>query len=37
VLKQGLPVYRVLYLRNEAPLPALDALEAALEAADNPG
>lgn len=37
VLKQGLPVYRVLYLRNEAPLPALDGLEAALEAADNPG
>jgi len=37
VLKQGLPVYRVLYLRNEAPLPALDALEATLEAADNPG
>jgi len=37
VLMQGLPVYRVLYLRNEAPLPALDALEATLEAADNPG
>ncbi|MBM5824402.1 MAG: tRNA (guanosine(46)-N7)-methyltransferase TrmB [Cyanobacteria bacterium M_surface_10_m2_119] len=37
VLQQGLPVYRVLYLRNEAPLPALDALEATLEAADNPG
>lgn len=35
VLDQGLPVYRVLYERNEAPLPSLEALEQALEAADN--
>jgi len=37
VLSQGLPVYRVLYERNEAPPPALQALDAWLEAADNPG
>ena len=37
VLKQGLPVYRVLYQRNESPLPALENLEATLEATDNPG
>jgi tRNA (guanine-N7-)-methyltransferase len=36
VLEQQLPVYRVLYQRNEAPLPALAALEQWLEAADNP-
>jgi tRNA (guanine-N7-)-methyltransferase len=37
VLKQGLPVYRVLYQRNEWPLPTLENLEAAHEATDNPG
>ena len=36
VLEQQLPVYRVLYERNEAPLPALQVLEEAAEAADNP-
>jgi tRNA (guanine-N7-)-methyltransferase len=36
VLEQQLPVYRVLYERNEAPLPELAVLEEALEAADNP-
>ena len=36
VLEQQLPVYRVLYERNEAPLPELQVLEQALEAADNP-
>ena len=36
VLEQGLPVYRVLYERNETPLPSLEALEQRLEAADNP-
>ena len=39
VLGQQLPVYRVLYERNDAPLPALPALQALeewLEAADNP-
>ena len=36
VLEQGLPVYRVLYERNETPLPSLQALEQQLEAADNP-
>ena len=36
VLGQQLPVYRVLYERNEAPLPALQVLEEAAEAADNP-
>ena len=36
VLNQGLPVYRVLYTRNEAPLPELKALEQWLEATDNP-
>ena len=36
VLEQQLPVYRVLYERNEAPLPELQVLEEALEAADNP-
>ena len=35
VLDQGLPVYRVLYERNEAPLPEREALEQWLEAADN--
>lgn len=30
VLAQGLPVYRVLYRRNAAPLPAVEALEQAL-------
>ena len=36
VLQQDLPVYRVLYERNNAPLPALQTLEEWLEAADNP-
>ena len=36
VLEQQLPVYRVLYERNEAPLQELAVLEEALEAADNP-
>ncbi|MFM7314697.1 MAG: tRNA (guanosine(46)-N7)-methyltransferase TrmB [Cyanobium sp.] len=36
VLSQGLPVYRVLYERNHAPLPALQTLEEWLEAVDNP-
>jgi len=40
VLDQGLPVYRVLYERNDAPLPSLEeleqTLEAAAEATDNP-
>jgi tRNA (guanine-N7-)-methyltransferase len=36
VLDQGLPVYRVLYERNNAPRPALHTLEEWLEAADNP-
>ena len=33
VLDQGLPVYRVLYERNDAPLPSLEELEQTLEAA----
>jgi tRNA (guanine-N7-)-methyltransferase len=37
VLNQGLPVYRVLFQRNEHPLPSLESLEAATAAADNPG
>ena len=36
VLSQNLPVYRVLYERNNTPLPALQTLEEWLEAADNP-
>ena len=36
VLEQGLPIYRVLYERNETPLPSLQELEQQLEAADNP-
>jgi tRNA (guanine-N7-)-methyltransferase len=36
VLRQGLPVYRVLYRRNEAPVPSPQALEAGLGATDNP-
>ncbi|MEY4359105.1 MAG: tRNA ((46)-N7)-methyltransferase TrmB, partial [Cyanobacteriota bacterium] len=36
VLNQQLPVYRVLYERNEAALPELALLEEWLEAADNP-
>lgn len=36
VLEQGLPVYRVLYERNETPLPSLQELEQQVEAADNP-
>ncbi len=36
VLNQDLPVYRVLYVRNDQPLPNLADLEAAAEAADNP-
>ena len=37
VLSQGLPVYRVLYERNEAAPPPVQTLENRLEAADNPG
>jgi tRNA (guanine-N7-)-methyltransferase len=37
VLAQGLPVYRVLFRRNLAPVPAVAALEAAARAVDNPG
>jgi len=37
VLAQGLPVYRVLFQRNTAPVPAVAELEAAARAADNPG
>jgi tRNA (guanine-N7-)-methyltransferase len=37
VLRQGLPVYPVLYRRNDAPVSPLQALEAAAPAADNPG
>ena len=36
VLAQGLPVYRVLYERNDAPLPSLEQLEQALEANPEP-
>ena len=36
VLGQELPVYRVLYERNDAPLPELAVLEQWLEATDNP-
>lgn len=36
VLAQGLPVYRVLYHRNDAPRPSAEELEAALQATDNP-
>ncbi|MFM7652535.1 MAG: tRNA (guanosine(46)-N7)-methyltransferase TrmB [Vulcanococcus sp.] len=36
VLTQGLPVYRVLYARNDNPPPALQTLEEWLEATDNP-
>jgi len=36
VLEQGLPVYRRLYRRNNAPLPALQTLEQSLQATDNP-
>ena len=35
VLDQGLPVYRVLYERNDAPLPELQGLEQWLEASDD--
>jgi tRNA (guanine-N7-)-methyltransferase len=37
VLGQGLPVYRVLYERNAEPAPSVEALDAWLEATDNPG
>jgi tRNA (guanine-N7-)-methyltransferase len=37
VLAQGLPVYRVLYRRNDAPVPTPAELEALARAADNPG
>jgi len=37
VLRQGLPVYPVLYRRNDAPPPPLEELEEAAPAADNPG
>ena len=36
VLEQGLPVYRMLYQRNTAPIPALQTLEQSLQEADNP-
>jgi tRNA (guanine-N7-)-methyltransferase len=36
VLAQGLPVYRVLFQRNEAPVPPIRALEEAARAVDNP-
>jgi tRNA (guanine-N7-)-methyltransferase len=36
VLDQGLPVYRVLYERNNAPLPNLEELEQALEVNSEP-
>ena len=36
VLDQGLPVYRVLYERNTAPLPNLEELEQALEVNSEP-
>jgi tRNA (guanine-N7-)-methyltransferase len=36
VLRQGLPVYRVLYLRNEVATPPLSALERGLLPTDNP-
>lgn len=36
VLEQGLPVYRVLFRRNRAPLPDLAVLEESQRAADNP-
>jgi tRNA (guanine-N7-)-methyltransferase len=36
VIEQNLPVYRVLYERNEAPLPGVEALEEWQQAADNP-
>jgi len=36
VLEQGLPVYRMLYRRNTAPIPALQILEQTLQDADNP-
>jgi tRNA (guanine-N7-)-methyltransferase len=37
VLSQGLPVFRVLYRRNELPPPPLAELEERLRHADNPG
>ena len=37
VLRQGLPVYAVLYRRNDTPPPLLEELEEAAPAADNPG
>ena len=36
VLRQGLPIYRVLYLRNEAPVPSPQALEDGAGGTDNP-
>ncbi len=36
VLRQGLPVYRVLYRRNEEPVPCPTSLEAGAKGADNP-
>ncbi len=36
VQEQGLPTYRVLYRRNEQPLPELEALEIAWQRVDNP-
>ncbi|MCX5946072.1 MAG: tRNA (guanosine(46)-N7)-methyltransferase TrmB [Cyanobacteria bacterium] len=36
VMRQGLPVYRVLYGRNEAPVPDPKALEAGAGCTDNP-
>ena len=36
VQEQGLPAYRVLYRRNEQPLPELEELEIAWQRVDNP-
>ena len=35
MISQGLPVYRVLYQRNEEPRPELQLLEQWMEAADK--
>jgi tRNA (guanine-N7-)-methyltransferase len=36
VMRQGLPVYRVLYVRNEAPVPTPQSLEDGPKGTDNP-
>ena len=36
VKEQGLPVYRVLYRRNNQPLPKREELEIAWQRVDNP-